>query len=379
MRYVLKCLVSRSRPVPSQTIYIFELLRFVACVGVILWHYQHFITYRGGQYVPNAMPFASVFGWFYQNGHKGVQIFWCLSGIIFAHVYQLGIANRQVTTVQFIWKRITRLYPLHILTLLLVAISCVVYRNVTSLHNFIYQFNDVKHFFLNLIFANYWGFQSGFSFNGPVWSVSIELIAYAIFFIIALLVRLLPTKLHCSTTFLLVWIICLVLIYRSTSGSNNLIPVCVALFMTGAIIYTAWTVLPDLVVFVLICYLVADFFIFDSLHKLLLPIQLPFSSLTIALLLTALACSKYLELSRSFKSIAKRLGSLTYAMYMIHFPIQLVMVTFSEAVFHINFFSHLVFIMFFTVVFILGIICHDKFEAPVQHRLRAKSSSALRS
>ena len=29
---------------------------------------------------------------------------------------------------------------------------------------------------------NYWGFEKGYSFNGPVWSVSAEVLIYFIFF-----------------------------------------------------------------------------------------------------------------------------------------------------------------------------------------------------
>ena len=36
---------------------------------------------------------------------------------------------------------------------------------------------------LNLFFASEWGQQYGYSFNAPVWSVSIEILLYVIFFI----------------------------------------------------------------------------------------------------------------------------------------------------------------------------------------------------
>ncbi len=56
-------------------------------------------------------------------------------------------------------------------------------------HNafFIYQHNDLYHFFLNLFFASQWGWQEGTSFNGPIWSVSLEVLLYLIFFFFSLL------------------------------------------------------------------------------------------------------------------------------------------------------------------------------------------------
>ena len=50
---------------------------------------------------------------------------------------------------------------------------------------FVYVFNDFSHFVMNVLFANYWGFQSGESFNGPSWSVSAEVLIYIVFFAVA--------------------------------------------------------------------------------------------------------------------------------------------------------------------------------------------------
>lgn len=47
---------------------------------------------------------------------------------------------------------------------------------------FVYPNNDIKHFLLNLFFASSWSFESGHSFNGPIWSVSVEVLLHALFF-----------------------------------------------------------------------------------------------------------------------------------------------------------------------------------------------------
>jgi peptidoglycan/LPS O-acetylase OafA/YrhL len=44
-------------------------------------------------------------------------------------------------------------------------------------------YNDFYHFFLNIFLISFWGIEKGFSFNTPIWSVSIEILAYIIFFI----------------------------------------------------------------------------------------------------------------------------------------------------------------------------------------------------
>ena len=51
---------------------------------------------------------------------------------------------------------------------------------------FILPNNDLYHFVLQLFFASNRGFERGNSFDGSVWSVSIEVLMYGLFFIICL-------------------------------------------------------------------------------------------------------------------------------------------------------------------------------------------------
>ena len=52
---------------------------------------------------------------------------------------------------------------------------------------FVYPNNDPYHFVLQAAMASSWGFERGFSFNGPGWSVSVEVLCYALFFLVCLL------------------------------------------------------------------------------------------------------------------------------------------------------------------------------------------------
>ena len=359
------------RPTPNETIHLLEFLRFITCIGVILWHYQHFIVYRGASYIPIEIPFENYFGWFYRNGGSGVQVFWCLSGIIFSHVYQTRIAERNISIPQFVWRRFTRLYPLHLLTLLIVAVFSLYLKWTTDLTSFIYQFNDRKHFFLNVVFANYWGYQSGFSFNGPVWSVSIELIAYLVFMIVAVSIRFFPRHFRTNLVFLCSWIIVLQWVGNRISQPSDNITICIALFMVGAIIYTVWVSVPTWSTIVIVVYLVVDYMRSGLVHSSLEKLYLPFTSLTIALLTSLVALSTGFGTRKVLRLSANRLGSLTYAMYMLHFPIQFAMVIFNESIFRIDFHDKIVFLTFFVFVITLSVICHDKFEQPLQRKLRS--------
>ncbi len=71
------------------------------------------------------------------------------------------------------------------------------------------------------------------------------------------------------------------------------------------------------------------------------------------------------------KSIATKVGSLTYAMYMTHFPIQFVMIIFSASIHKIDFHHVPVFIAFFGLVASIFFSSYDKFELPVHRGLRS--------
>ena len=160
-----------------------ELLRFLAAIGVLVWHYQHFLFVGAVQTAPDwkNMPLYWLLAPFYTHGYSGVELFWCLSGFIFTWKYGETIGRAGLSFGRFALLRFSRLYPLHLMTLLVVAalqwMYCVRYGQT-----FVYIPNDISHFVMNVFFANYWGFQSGESFNGPSWSVSAEVLSYIVFF-----------------------------------------------------------------------------------------------------------------------------------------------------------------------------------------------------
>ena len=358
------------RPTPSDSIYLLEILRFVSCIGVILYHYQHFITYRGDTYDSKALPMQTFFSWFYQNGDSGVRVFWCLSGIVFAHVYQTALLERTISASEFVWRRFARLYPLHLLTLVVVAILQWLFAATSNMPYFIYQFNNIKHFALNMMFANYWGFQDGTSFNGPVWSVSIELIAYSIFLILAIFVRKLPHIFHSAPLLIVLWTGVLWYCLSRSLTSSDFILDCISLFMIGMILYTAWMILPNFVVLTTIVYLIISYHKNDFVSRNLEVLEIPFTSLMIAVFIALLHFSPLFSRLKTGRLLSTSLGKITYGMYMIHFPIQLLMVLFSENLVGLDFVSLPVLLSFLGLTIGLSYVCYSFFEFPIQRALR---------
>lgn len=156
-------------------------LRGVAALSVVLYHYSGFYN-PFAKHAPTAdyraqIPFYDIFWLIYDNGLYAVQMFWLISGFVFGYVY----FGRIVSAGQFACSRLARLYPLHIITLIIVAFLQFVSIKLFDSSLF-YENNDVYHFMLQIFFASSWGLEEGFSFNGPIWSVSVEFLIYGIFF-----------------------------------------------------------------------------------------------------------------------------------------------------------------------------------------------------
>ena len=157
---------------------------------MLVWHYQGFYVLRAGTPPIFAHASEQPFYWllriFYNYGALAVQLFWAISGFVFASAY----IERRVTARQFFVARFARLYPLHFITLLVVAAIQIFSMRQLGIYQF-YRYNDIYHFTLNLLFASSWGFEKGFSFNAPIWSVSVEVGIYAVFLLtVPILVRL---------------------------------------------------------------------------------------------------------------------------------------------------------------------------------------------
>lgn len=116
--------------------------------------------------------------WLHQLGWTLVDLFFVISGFIFAHVYlEAGGQLKSGTTVRsFTVARVARLYPLHIVTLLAMALLSFF---VAVPHA------DLRHFLLNLLFLQESGLNEGMSYNYSAWSLSVEALCYALFIAMA--------------------------------------------------------------------------------------------------------------------------------------------------------------------------------------------------
>ena len=165
-----------------------DALRGVAALSVVLWHWQHFFAISGtwqDGWQRAQEPFYWALRPLYDAGWAAVDLFFALSGFVFFWLYAEQIATRRIGAGRFALLRFSRLYPLHTATLLLVALMQFAFRAKTGTF-FIFDANDWQHFLPSLVMAQQWLPPTIVqSFNGPAWSVSVEVLLYGAFFLAA--------------------------------------------------------------------------------------------------------------------------------------------------------------------------------------------------
>lgn len=142
-------------------------LRGLAAWWVVLYHTR---------FVLEPYVSAEVFG-FLKNGDLAVDMFFVLSGFVMYLNYANSINSSWDSVRDFIYKRFSRIYPLHLFVLFLFLVF-VLLIGVTGRSPVGYT---VQYFLQSLILIQNWGFSSGLQWNVPAWSISTEFFAYLCF------------------------------------------------------------------------------------------------------------------------------------------------------------------------------------------------------
>ncbi len=348
-----------------------ECLRFVAALCVLVFHCEHF-AYRG-EVTYNLdvvrLPFYSVLHLIYVHGHYGVQVFWCISGYIFFWKYRDVIGARRMSARSFFILRFSRLYPLHFITLLIAAVFQYLYFQQQGVF-LVYPANDGSHFILQLFMASNWGLESGLGFNGPIWSVSMEVLVYILFFIV---LRTFGASFKMEAAIILG---CgLAKIFNPTAKILD----CIALFYIGGVMANLsqmqWAqahkrglaIIGGLALVLMPgAFLVPQFIHMKYFTQLFIMAYTP-------LLIYVLA--NFVIVPRRMQPFVEAAGHMTYASYLIHFPMQLlVIVTSAQMGWALPIYSNFFFLVYLGVVLFGARAVYLRFEMPMQSFIRQKAN-----
>ena len=360
-------------PEPANKLLGLEVLRFLTAFAILVFHYRHFafVADQPVGLVNEQLPLYRLLHVFYDHGQYGVWVFWCVSGFIFFWKYRDAIADRSVGGWKFFVLRFSRLYPLHIVTLLLVVLMQPMYFNLKG-YFFVYQENDLTHLLLQLLMASNWGLGDALSFNGPIWSISVEVLVYFFFFVMLLATRSWLLNLA-------VIAICLAAggqITAACQTASGQIAACFAFFYAGGLaamarravtlsVYrlaaegTAWLAV---IVFSLWAWQFKGHF--KSMDYLL--VLLTFTPILLFCL------SRDIFMPASLQKAVEAAGNMTYSSYLLHFPIQLMTVVgFAMVRAPIPLYDGTLFGLYIGTTLAVSYFTYRYFEAPAQNLIRA--------
>lgn len=252
-------------------------------------------------------PFYSIFRPFYESGWMGVDLFFVLSGFIFYWLYAQGIQERRVGLVEFGLKRFSRLYPIHALMLAYVAGV-----QAFMVPDFVFPASSATAFAKHLMLVQSWtGIRDGYSFNGPAWSISVEVFLYGVFWMLC------RVKLGSSAPVAFA----MVVLGAALSFLSGTIGQCVACFFAGGLTCYFWrglalreAKLPSAVIVGLTVLAWVGVAFWGEMNA---PVRLIIFAATV---LSLALCET--RLSVSFRKFTW-LGKISYSSYLLHFPLQL--------------------------------------------------------
>ena len=325
-----------------------DALRGLAALAVVLWHWQHFGAPRA------ASPLYSILWPFYAHGGGAVELFFCLSGFLFTWKYRDAIA-RGLSPWRFFVLRFSRIYPLHLLTLLTVLL---LHRFLATPLN-IYGHGDGYHLALNTLLAQGWGLEQGYSFNGPAWSISVEEACYALFFVLC------AFRLHRP----LVLLGLIVTGHFLLGTGSDLLGRGLLSFFAGALVHWVYerAARPDVSPFCL--HAGAAGLAFALFSVTYWPTPHPWELVYFPALVLSLALFDHWLPARRLTW----LGNISYSVYLWHYPLQIL---FWQAALALGlsssaFTDPVLLVLFFGTLIPLAFLSFHYFEAPVRRGLRS--------
>lgn len=341
-----------------------DALRGVAALVVVVYHYVHL--------APKGLrPLEFVLGPIYQVGYLAVPVFYTLSGYIFFTAYASALGERRVSGREYFWLRASRLYPLHLLTLLVVTgLQTLTWRATGKF--FIYTHNDLTHFLLNLGFLHAGWYDNVLSFNGPAWSLSIEAGVYVVFFAFARVFGAAAwPRLAIGACLLALFAGAGDALPRYGPFNTHFVHGLACFFVGGAMQLTdGWTDRRRLVLGVgLVLFAALLSVLTTALWASPAALCLMFAGLISA----ALGSPELGRLGASRPCVW--LGEISYSIYLWHFPVQLVLVLVAARLYPLDFSSPIVLALYLAATLAVSTLSYRGFEIPARKAVRRWASA----
>ena len=320
-----------------------------AFVIAFFWHYQHFDG-------PLISPFKGLFTVFYNYGYLFVELFFILSGYSMLLSYYKRI-KEGLSFKDFLFRRFKRIYPLFLLTTLIVTLLQYFHINKTGT-TFVYPNYDIYHFVLNVFLLQNGLIETKWSFNSPSWCISILMVYYVLFYLI---VKYTKNKKQLTIISLLFVILgnLILLLKLNYPVLNSLMARGMIGFFMGILIYifnekanNKLLGYLSLIIFI-VFYLILRFNVYTFSNYYILAGMIIMPSLLIFVLNI-----NWMKQLLSFFPF-KQLGIISTEIYLFHFPIQLfIRVIDLYLLLDIDYGSKVFYFIYILLVIIVSFIYH---------------------
>lgn len=201
-------------------------LRIVAALWVVMFHFRPLIWDASPRLRDDLAPL-------FDAGAMGVDLFFILSGFVLTWNYldRMGPSWSGRATLHFLWLRLSRVWPIYLVTMHLAALWIIFTLHVGNVPSpeadTLTAISYVRQFFMvQLWFAP---FFDRTSFDGPAWSISAEWLAYLMFGALILVIFRMAAASRARTLFAL--------------AALAALPPILLLLASGTL-YTPWSWLP---------------------------------------------------------------------------------------------------------------------------------------
>jgi peptidoglycan/LPS O-acetylase OafA/YrhL len=292
-------------------------LRGVAAFWVVLYHYSV-------QCLPNldVVPHTYLI----HKGYLAVDMFFMLSGFVMTHVYHRAFSESVRRHYRsFLFARIARIYPLHLLILVLFVATALASRltsgaTLGSLRNVPLQGSESVSAFVANVFMVQGLDASKLSWNYPSWSISVEFMAYLLFPLALPAIWRASDKAKIAIALFLVALLALLAFltkgnFDQWDGPITLLR-CLPEFILGTLLYCAFRAAPQG------SFLGRDAMVFGVLLFIVFCLHFGAPDLLITCLFAILVLTAVLN-TGSFAALANLspliwLGDISYSLYLVH-------------------------------------------------------------
>jgi peptidoglycan/LPS O-acetylase OafA/YrhL len=290
-----------------------DLMRFLLALSVILFHFRNFTPTSSREELDlqvEKFPASAILKLFYISGDLAVPFFWAISGAVIAFSYQ----SRRQTLKGFLVSRFSRLYPLHILTLLIVVIIQW-YANNEYGQSLIYEGNNKYNFLLNLFFLSGYATSNSYGFNAPVWSVSVEIVTFMIYGILSIKLKLSSIK------FALLVLMSTQIMFLVLGRLTFLL--CLSYFAVGIVSFEMRRLSISKNVALFLILITLSNFLGRPSSFIILLMGIIYLNVILSL---SYQQRRKITSKNSINSFVELLGSLSYGLYLWHIPIQMMII-----------------------------------------------------